>query len=297
MAENKGFFYRLYDKNYKQLLLIPFIIIVLAAAQISFQFMSTGDFINKGVSLKGGTSVTAALEDTDTKVDVLALESFLRSEFKDNEIDIREISDRGMQLGLIIETDIVDEVDLFLEKVREKVPDADLSVEQMGPTLGDSFFRETLYAILIAFIFMGIVVFLYFRLPVPSGAVILAAFSDILVTIAVVNILNIKISTAGIAAFLMLIGYSVDTDILLSTRVLKRSQGTVLERVIDAMKTGLTMNFTTMGAIIVGLMFSQSEVLKQIMTILLIGLIVDIIMTWIQNAGILRWYMEKNGKD
>ena len=91
----------------------------------------------------------------------------------------------------------------------------------------------------------------------------------------------------------MLIGYSVDTDILLSTRVLKRKEGTVMDRIYSAMKTGLTMNITTITALIVGLILSESEVISQIMIILLIGLFVDIINTWIQNVGILRMYLEK----
>ena len=69
---------------------------------------------------------------------------------------------------------------------------------------------------------MGLVVFIYFRTLVPSLAVILAAFSDIVVTLAIFNLTGEKLSTAGVAAFLMLIGYSVDTDILLNTRVLKK---------------------------------------------------------------------------
>jgi preprotein translocase subunit SecF len=101
-----------------------------------------------------------------------------------------------------------------------------------------------------------------------------------------------KLGTGGVAAFLMLIGYSVDTDILLSTRVLKHGHGTIFQRCIDAMKTGMTMSITTIAAVTVGLIFSQSEVLKQIFTILLIGLIIDIIMTWLQNTAILRWYLE-----
>ena len=151
----------------------------------------------------------------------------------------------------------------------------------------------------LAFIFMGIVVFLYFRIPVPSLAVILSAFSDIIVTLAVVNIMGMKLSTAGIAAFLMLIGYAVDTNILLSIKVLKRKEGGILDRILIAMKTGLMMSTTTIIAIIVALSFAQSEVLKQIMTILLIGLLVDLPSTWIQNAGILRWYLErkKHGED
>tara|TARA_B100000315_G_C14507891_1_gene555538 strand:- start:911 stop:1357 length:447 start_codon:yes stop_codon:yes gene_type:complete len=143
---------------------------------------------------------------------------------------------------------------------------------------------------------MGLVVFLYFRTVVPSIAVILAAFSDMVITLAVVNLMGMKIGTAGIAAFLMLIGYSVDTDILLSTRVLKRKGGTVMKRIYEAMKTGLTMNFTTLVAVSVALIISDSEIISQIMTIIFIGLIVDLINTWIQNVSILRYYIE-NGKN
>ena len=126
---------------------------------------------------------------------------------------------------------------------------------------------------------------------------ILAAASDIVVTLAIFNLTGIKLSTAGIAAFLMLIGYSVDTDILLSTRVLKRvGDGPVMERIYGAMKTGLTMSATTLTAILVAMIFAQSEVIKQIMIILFIGLLVDLVMTWLQNTGILRLYLERKGK-
>jgi len=94
----------------------------------------------------------------------------------------------------------------------------------------------------------------------------------------------------------MLIGYSVDTDILLSTRVLKRKEGSIMDRVYNAMRTGLTMSATTLSAVLVALIFVQSEIVKQIMIILFIGLLVDLIMTWIQNVGILRIYLEKKRK-
>ena len=108
--------------------------------------------------------------------------------------------------------------------------------------------------------------------------------------------LGIKLGTAGIAAFLMLIGYSVDTDILLSSKVLRRKEGGIMDGIFTAMKTGLTMSTTTLIAIIVAFSFAQSEVLKQIMTILIIGLLVDLSSAWLQNVGILRLYLEKKEK-
>ena len=141
--------------------------------------------------------------------------------------------------------------------------------------------------------FMSIVVFFYFRLPIPSLAVILAGFSDLIGTLAIMNLTGIKLSTAGVAALLMLIGYSVDSDILLSARVLKRKEGTVLDRVYSSVKTGLTMQATAIIALAVMWIVTPAELLKQIAALLIIGLTLDIFNTWIQNVGILRFYLEK----
>ena len=143
---------------------------------------------------------------------------------------------------------------------------------------------------------MGLVVLIYFRTFIPSIAIILAAFSDMVVALAVINLMDVRIGTAGIAAFLMLIGYSVDTDILLTVRVLKRKEGTVMDRIVSSIKTGMTMTITAIISAIVALAVTQSEVIRQIMLILLIGLIADIFMTWIQNVGLLRIYVERKAK-
>jgi len=292
--QKKEFFLKkIYRKHYKELLIIPFLLFILALGQIGLQYYQTGDFLNKGVNLKGGITITI-----DKVIDIEDVQQHLSDNFPGGDISVRSVTRTGVVSGTVIEATDIDP-ELFLESIEDytKVNKEELSVEVMGSRLGASFFRETFIALLIAFIFMGIVVFIYFRVPIPSLAVILAAFSDIIVTLAIVNIIGIKLSTAGIAAFLMLIGYSVDTDILLSTKLLKRKGGRILDRTFDAMKTGLTMSFTTMIALIVALSFAQSEVLKQIMTILLIGLLVDLINTWIQNAGILRWYLNsKKGR-
>ena len=170
------------------------------------------------------------------------------------------------------------------------------TAEIMGSALGKRFFKEGLMALLIAFVLMSIVVFASFRVFVPCMAVILAAFSDMAITIAVVDLMGMKIGTAGIATFLMLIGYSVDTDVLLSTRVLKRHEGTVEDRVVSSMKTGMLMTVTALAAAFSALLITQSEVIRQIMTILIIGLLADIINTWIQNVGMLLLYLERKSK-
>jgi preprotein translocase subunit SecF len=282
---------------HKKLLFIPFILLILAIVQIGFQYSATGDFLNKGISLKGGSTITI---DYDSSIIISDLESFLQNKFPQSDIGLRTISSAGKIVGVAIDSDAQEneEISAVLNAIKQKVTlnEGSFSIEVMGSSLGESFFKQTAIALIIAFILMGVVVFIYFRSIAPSLAVMLAAFSDIVVTLSIFNLTGIKLSSAGIAAFLMLIGYSVDTDILLSTRVLKRKEGTVMERVYGAMKTGLTMSTTTLVATLVAFLFVQSEVVKQIMMILFIGLLVDLVMTWIQNVGILRLYLEKKKK-
>lgn len=282
-----------YENEYKKLLWITITMLILAIAQISYQVATTGDFINKGVALKGGITVTVP----GATYDAAMLEQQLNERFNGYDVGVRKLTSAGKQTGIVIDADITKKEDTenFISFISEKIglSKENFSLEVTGASLGASFFREAIIALIVAFIFMGITVFLYFRVPIPSLLVILAAFSDIISTIAVVNLLGIKISTAGIAAYLMLIGYSVDTDILLTTRVLRRREGTIMDGVYSALKTGLTMTFTTLAAVLIGLIFSKSDVLKQIMMILLIGLIFDMFYTWIQNTAALRLYLEK----
>lgn len=280
-----------YDKQYKKLLIIPFLILALALISLGVKYAVTGDFINRAVSLKGGLTVTIP---TEQPVDIDELEEFIMQQFPDADVSVRLLKTAAKQKGVIIEASDVEKEPLIsaLEQ-RFGIQEGDYSIEIMGSSLGASFFREIVIAVLIAFVFMGIVVFLYFRAPIPSLAVMLSAFSDIVVTLAIVNLLGFRISTAGIAAFLMLIGYSVDTDILLTTRVLKRKEGEVFERVMGAFKTGMTMTLTTIIAVFIAYTFSQSDVLRQIMLIIMIGLVVDMMNTWIQNVGLIRLYIDK----
>ncbi|MDO8660446.1 MAG: protein translocase subunit SecF [Candidatus Woesearchaeota archaeon] len=282
----------LYDTHYKKFTIITLLIVFFAIVFLAGKYALTGEMINKGVSLKGGITITVPVSK---EIQLLEISEKLSFQFPQADITVRGITQQGTLKAIIIEAADVSDTDLIIGISALGIPTikGEYSVEHMGAALGDAFFGQAIRAVILAFLFMAIVVFITFRAPVPSFFVVLAAFSDIVCTLAVINLLGVKLSTAGIAAFLMLIGYSVDTDILLTTRVLKNKQGTVLERTLDAMQTGTLMTATASLATIIGYFFTQSEVIQQIMLILSIGLFFDFFMTWVQNAGILRWYLER----
>ncbi len=281
-----------YDKSYKILLFIPLIFLLFCIVYLINFNSQNGDIIYKDVSLTGGTTIS--IIDSNIKVD--ELNGILKNKFSD--ISLRQISDfsTGEQKGIVIETKAeVEEIKTVLEDyLGYKLDQDNSSIEFSGSALSTGFYQQLRLAIIIAFIFMAIVVFIIFRTFVPSFAVIFAAFADIVMTVTVVDLLKINLSIAGIIGFLMLIGYSVDTDILLTSRVIKKRYGTINERIYGALKTGMMMTLTSIAAVGISLLITSgySEVLKQIFTIVLIGLFFDIVNTWLTNASMIKWYVE-----
>jgi len=95
--------------------------------------------------------------------------------------------------------------------VAAKYPDA--RIDQIGESFGKTLQDQALLAMILAFIGMAIVVFISFRTFVPSCAVVLSAFADMVMTAAMMNVVGIPLTLGTTAALLMLIGYSVDSDI------------------------------------------------------------------------------------
>jgi preprotein translocase subunit SecF len=283
-----------YDKKYKLLLLIPVIVLILSLVYLGFFYAKHGDILYKDVSLSGGTSITLNGEISQDKIAPLLKEKF-------PDVSFNKLSDltSGKQIALIVESSATsDELKSAIQDILGyKLTSDNSTIEFTGPSLSAGFYKQLLISLLISFVLMSIVIFVLFRTFIPSIAVIFAAFADIVMPLALIDFLGIKISAAGIAAFLMLIGYSVDTDILLTSRALKSQDHPLNSRIYRAFKTGIFMTLTALFAVLPAffLVTGLPQSFRQIFLILAIGLSADIINTWLTNASIIKWYCEKKG--
>lgn len=281
-----------YREKYKILMFIPVALLVISLLFLGGKYIITGSVFEKDVSLRGG--ITASIY-TDKAVSPDDLSNALGVE-----LDYRQLTDlsSGQTLGFIVEVSDLsaDQLQLKLEEfLGIDLNSQNYSVEETDPALGDLFFKQLLMAILFAFVLMAIAVFFTFRTFVPSIAVVFSALTDLTITLVIVNLLGIKLSTAGIVAFLLVIGYSVDTDILMTSRMLREKSGNYFTRLKSSIKTGLTMLGTTLAALSMGFIFGASPVFKQMFLIIIIALIVDVFSTYFTNAGILINYCKKKG--
>ena len=277
-----GFRYDINRYPPRLMVTIPLIVLLLALATLGVNTVMTGSPITPGMDFAGGTAVTVFTTDTPEQITAAFAEYPL--------IDVES----GINNGKYVKFGPMEDAQFrsLSTLILEKYPDA--KIDQIGASFGATLQQQAIIALAFSFIGMAIVVFVVFRIFVPSAAVVLSAFSDIVIAAALMNIFGIPLTLATVAALLMLIGYSVDSDILLTNRVLKR-QGNLADKMAGAFTTGFIMTSTAMAAAIamfVVALLGQVEIIHQIATVIIFGLVADIFNTWVLNAGILRWYLE-----
>ncbi len=273
--------YERFLESYKPLIIIPVVITIIAI------ILALTIGLEEGIELKGGTTVAVQLEKPVSQGE---LKTLISDGISNQQVDVT-VSKNQATVEIAGHADVVK-----LSSVLEGTGTIS-SYRSVGPVLGKESMTQIYYALAFAFIFMSITVFIIFRDLIPSIAIITVALSDIIIAIGGMSLFGIPLSVASVGAILMLIGYSVDTDILLTTRILKRKEGTITERAVTAMKTGLTMAVTSISSmvtlyLVVIFLIPSAQTLADIAAVLIIGLTADILTTWLMNLGILRWYLE-----
>ncbi len=270
----------------RQMVVLPLVLLLLAGIVLGYTTLTTGLPLTPGIDFAGGTAVTAFTSDSRETIEATFAGYPLLS------------VGEGIGDGKYIQFGPMEDAQYrsLVELINERYPDA--KIDQIGETFGKTLQGQAFLALSFSFIGMAVVVLIAFRNLVPAGAVVLSAFADIAITAGVMQVIGIPLSLGTTAALLMLIGYSVDSDILLTTRLLKR-KGKLDEKLSGAFRTGIIMTTTTIAAIAamwVVATAGQIQIISEIASVLLIGLFIDMMNTWMLNAGILKEYILRSGK-
>ena len=178
--------------------------------------------------------------------------------------------------------------------LRKYVDFKDMSIANTSPTLGKHFLQSAFNVALLAALLSTVVVFLFFRTLVPSIAILIGALSDITMALGFMAFFSLPLTLGSFSALLMLLGFSLDTDILLTMRMLKR-KGDPREKAFDALKTGVTMSITAIfafGVLYLVSLFTHISIYGEIATVALAGLVGDLFATWGINAVLLLLHVE-----
>lgn len=275
----------------RQLAAVPLAVLALALLLLGGWYVAFGTPVTLGIEFVGGTELTV---ETSTS------EADIADAFEEEPTSIQAIQTEDDQY--IVQFTSTDDQALA-DQARDNLEpsgNADVvqSVSSTSASFGQQAQQTALLGLVVAFLGMSVLAFALFRTFVPSIAIVISAFSDLMIPLAFMNVLTatrifeFRLSLGTVAALLMIIGYSVDSDILLNNHILRRS-GDFYESTHRAMRTGVTMTVTSMAAMLVMAITAFAfgiELLFSIGLILFVGLAADLMNTYMLNLSLLRWY-------
>jgi preprotein translocase subunit SecF len=275
----------------RQLVAVPLAVLAVALLVIAGWYVAFGTPANLGLDFTGGTELRIDPPDGTNQAQA---RQEIQTMFPVQPDQVRYVTG-GDLFVVTFQSDKLLENDIDANALESAARDSGFTVESTD-TVGANFGKDTqliaIGGVAVAFVGMSVLVFAMFRSFVPSIAVVISAFSDIVIPVAVMNVLGIEMTLGTVAALLMLIGYSVDSDILLNNHILRRSGG-FYESTYRAMQTGVTMTVTSIAAMtvmtIVATVFGIG-LLSAIGLVLVIGLFTDLMNTYMLNLSLLRWY-------
>ena len=271
-----------YDQySNRQLAAVPLAVLAVAIAVLVGAYVVTGSPVALGIEFTGGSQLT---------VETSMSQSEIGSTFTPQPVSVQGVGGQADTYVLTFDAEAEN-----VTALTDQAEAAGMTVLGSGETpasFGQQSQEIALLGLVVAFVGMSVLAFALFRTFVPSIAIVLSAFSDIVIPLAILSLLQIKLSLGTVAAFLMLIGYSVDSDILLNNHILRR-RGEFYESTHAAMRTGVSMTLTSIAAMtVMAIMatFYNIDLMAQIGLVLVLGLTTDLMNTYMLNLSLLRWY-------
>ena len=232
---------------------------------------------------------------------------------------IAELFARGFQTGkvseeldnkqMIVRVGIADWIK---EVLREKVKDNSFQVvkeDRVGPKIGEELKRDAVLAVLLSLVVILIYLAFRFKFIFAFGAV-LALFHDVLITVGLyaalyglIPGLNLEIDLPVVAAFLTLVGYSINDTVIVFDRIrenMKIHKTMPLEELINrsinqTMSRTIITGVTTLLAVFV-LFLLGGDVLRAFSFTLLFGIIIGTYSSIFVASALVVDYVQRTKK-
>jgi preprotein translocase subunit SecF len=169
-------------------------------------------------------------------------------------------------------------------------------LETVGPKIGKELRGDMISAVLIAMAGIVVYISIRFQFMYAIGALVALAH-DVLITLGIFSLLNLEISLTVLAAFLFIVGYSLNDTIVVFDRIrenVKTKRHDAFGSVIN-MSLNQTLNrtvitsLTTLTVVVILLVFG-GEVIKPFAFALTIGLVVGTYSSiFIASPVVLAW--------
>jgi preprotein translocase subunit SecF len=260
--------------------------------------------VDFGIDFLGGTELIVqfnqpvSISDVRTSMDRIGMgKAEIKTFGSDRDILIRTAEQgEGSTIG--------DRIQAALKQSFQSNPYTILKEDKIGPKIGAELRRNALYAVIASVIAIGVYVGFRFKFIYGVGAVV-ALFHDVLVTLGLIaifnGVFNLEINQNMIAAFLTLVGLSVNDTVVIFDRMRENQKIFRSMNLLDLMNKSLneTLSRTiitsgTIFVVLVVLLTLGGEVTRGFAFALTVGIITGTYSSiYIASAVVLDWTIKR----
>ena len=238
-------------------------------------------------------------ETTDKVIDAL-----LQSGFQSG-----RVSEEPDNKQMIVRVGIADWIKDNLSKKISDNPFTVLKEDRVGPKIGKELKQDAILAIFFALIVILVYLGFRFKFIFAFGAVA-ALFHDVLITLGLFSLLygiipglNLEIDITVVAAFLTLVGYSINDTVIVFDRIRENMKIHKTRPILDVIDTSISQTMsrtvltggTTLLTIFALLLFG-GDVLRAFAFTLLFGIIIGTYSSIFVASALVYEYSNKTGK-
>ena len=261
--------------------------------------------LNYGIDFRGGTSIVLQFEEPVTV-------SELRDALGQGEIGTAEIKRFGSRNEVLIYVKqqkeigmqtIAVRVDSLIQSALPELTYDRIKFDTVGPKIGKELRTSAIFAVLIALLLILIYIGWRFELVFSIGAII-ALFHDVLITLGIFTLAGFELSLKEIAAFLTIVGYSLNDTIVVYDRIrenLKVLRSENLDVIINkSINQTLSRTLITSGTtliVVLALFLFGGSVIKGFSFAMVVGIFIGTYSSiYVASPLVLEWQSRHGGK-
>ena len=254
----------------------------------------------EGIDFTGGTTIRLKFEKA---VNIGEIRSILSAIGQGN-AEIKNIGETSeILISVQQQADIGEVSDLIINELKDKLSENPFELRErdtVGPRIGKELERAAIWAIIFSLILILIYISYRFEFKFAVGAVI-ALFHDVIITLGVFSVLNLEISLAVVAAFLTIVGYSLNDTIVVFDRIRENLKIMRREDYVTIINTSINQtlsrtlltSLTTFLVVLILFIFG-GEVIHNFSFALLVGVIVGTYSSiFVASPFVVEWQLRQ----
>jgi preprotein translocase subunit SecF len=280
------------ENNYKKFLLLSISLFAIFIGIILFNYFKYGYIINKSITISGGyvTLINNNYNLTNTEIQNILNQMNITDYVLYSTPNIIYIESRDQINGTLL-------INLLNQYYNISIQPSDISIQQYSSLVGDLIFNQFLFFVILAMILAAFVIFIAFRVSNTTLNIISTILFDIIGLLAILSITKYPIGANGFIAMLMILGFAIDNNVVLSTNMIKEKDKPFIERVKMSFRVGMLMEIIALYTLLLLYFIVPDPSVNEFAFVLSTATILDLIYYLIGNIPLYKYFEAKKEQE